>query len=836
MNILVYTSSKQGNQVNLQCSDGRSIQSNDWQELSGFLLMPADYSLIWNVDRLFSDISSVLTKKQAESVTNKRTGIILENRKVYYQTGRTLGINHVDLYSLKYYADKEPDTIQELSKLAYDVIDAYKEFGIVPGTLSSPVASFSKQLEQIDYPRVCDLPESAWGIIEQTSKNPWSEWRELYKIGAWESGEVSDFDMRCYSEDTEALTIDGWKLVKDLSIGELILGFNKDTNKCQFQPVKDINISHYKGDMYRIIANKIDLLVTPNHRVLYRDHVRSNNTKLFKKIGHHYYGEWLTREIKDTPNGNIRLPISYPIDKTEDLKISDDILKIIAWVNTEGWISYNPSNKRDSSVNIEQSEDRNSNYCIEIANIITNLNYDFSIKERFKKYVNEIPLVKDKIIIGREYIQTSKIIRIKSKSYRILKTLLDDNNVHFIPMWILKQCSLRQLRLYYDTLMKGDGTRHYKDGVLVKAAFTTKYKENVDRMQYLCHLLGYRVSYANPDKEHNSYNIFINETRNDLDLNYAQSGSIKIEYYDGVVACPTIESGYMVIRRNRKSCISGNSCYPSLMSRLPDISSAKFFESDIMPDSDEYSWGEMVGDLTLKYDVTPFGFVGKKDNISITSDQLWLVNKYSWGDFTLKHGYFLKLPNYYRMPFKDIMVKLYQTRQNDSPIIARISKAIANGIGGKLVLRYDSGELSDTYNCIYGRMITTRASTKLADKIWRMGLQSSVISVLVDGFLAETKGLNINELDKGMGSWKVNSDTAFIVASLLNQWDSKNTKHPNGQVYDEIMATINKNPRSSIIGHDVDLNLMSHNRMYKKLPHTGKELLDNKYTSKPIVN
>jgi hypothetical protein len=473
MNILVYTSSKQGNLVNLQCSDGRSLQSNDWQELSGFLLMPCDYALVWNVDRLFGDITSGLSKKQVESLTNKRTGVIFEGRKVYFQSSRTLGINQIDIYSLNRYADKEPDNIQDLLKLAYDVIEAYKALGIMPETLSSPVAAFSKQLEQINYPRVCDLPESAWGLIEQTSKNAWTEWRELYRIGAWQAGEVSDFDVR--------------------------------------------------------------------------------------------------------------------------------------------------------------------------------------------------------------------------------------------------------------------------------------------------------------------------------------------------------------------------SCYPALMAHLPDISNAKYFESNNMPDSDEYSWGEMIGELTLKADVTPFGYVGKKDDISITTDQLWLIDKYSWGDFKLKHGYFLKLPRYYRTPFKDIMERLYQTRQNDSPIIAGISKAVANGIGGKLVLRYDSGDLSDTYNCVYGRMLTTRASTKVADKIWRMGLQSSVISVLVDGFLAETKGLKFNIEDKRMGSWKVNSDSAFIVASLMYEWDSKNTKHPNGQYYQDIMENIKKNPRSSIIGDDVDLCLLQHNKEFTELPKTGGELLSKRYNSKSLV-
>jgi hypothetical protein len=133
-------------------------------------------------------------------------------------------------------------------------------------------------------------------------------------------------------------------------------------------------------------------------------------------------------------------------------------------------------------------------------------------------------------------------------------------------------------------------------------------------------------------------------------------------------------------------------------------------------------------------------------------------------------------------------------------------------------------------------MITTRASTKVADKIWRMGLQSSTIAILVDGFLAETKGLKINEVDKGMGSWKVNNDSAFIVASLMYEWDSKNTKHPNGEYHSDIIRHIQDNPKSSLIGNDVDLNLLSHNRTFGKIPHTGKELLENKYCSNPLEN
>lgn len=470
MNILVYTSSKQGNEVNLQCSDGRSLKSNDWQELSGFLLMPCDYAFCWQVDRLFSDISSVLTKKQVESVTNKRTGIILDGRKVYYQTGRTLGINHIDLYSLKYYADKEPDNIIELSKLAYDVIDAYKEFGITPKTLSSPVAAFEDILDDIPFPRACDLPESSYGMLNACDAVRWNEWREVFKLGHWDKDEIRDLDIR--------------------------------------------------------------------------------------------------------------------------------------------------------------------------------------------------------------------------------------------------------------------------------------------------------------------------------------------------------------------------SAYLSLMARLPDISHAKFFESDSI--DIDYSWGELIGNLTITEDCTPFGFVGTKDNESITTEHLWLINKYNLGSFELKHGYFFKLPLYYTLPFKDTMLTMHQKKQDNNTIVQKLAKSIGVGISGKLAQKYDDNGLGRQYNSIYSRLITSRCAIKVADYIWRNGISKDVVEVLVDGILTEYNGINLPVGNGEMGSWRMNEPSPFLVASLMYSWDGLNTKHPNGEYYDNILKHIQEKPKSSLIGMDVDLNLLSHNRTFEKTPRNGSELLENKYYSKPL--
>jgi hypothetical protein len=179
------------------------------------------------------------------------------------------------------------------------------------------------------------------------------------------------------------------------------------------------------------------------------------------------------------------------------------------------------------------------------------------------------------------------------------------------------------------------------------------------------------------------------------------------------------------------------------------------------------------------------------------------------------------------------MLGLYEKRSNNNTMVSKIAKAISVGIGGKLAQRYDDGKLGVDYSPIYSRMITSRCAIKVADMIWRNGLSKDTISVLVDGVLVENNGIGI-DLGKqnGMGSWKVNEPSSFLVASLLYQWGLE--KHPNGEYYSDIIKHIQDNPRSSIIGNDVDLNLLVHNRNFKELPRTGKDLLDNKYGSEPI--
>lgn len=272
------------------------------------------------------------------------------------------------------------------------------------------------------------------------------------------------------------------------------------------------------------------------------------------------------------------------------------------------------------------------------------------------------------------------------------------------------------------------------------------------------------------------------------------------------------------------------SAYPSLVAKLPDITNATFFSSDVMPP--KYSWGELQGTLRITKPISPFycekvdGYPMNEWEDSITTDQLWLLNKWGIGSFQMKHGDFFLLPEKYQTPFKPTMENLYKVR-SQSELMSTIAKGISVGIWGKFAERYEE-RLGDSFNSIYARMVTSRCIVLVADFIYRNQLENDVVSILVDGLLA-TKRLNLPE-NNTMGAWRENPPNPALVLSTLYQWIGE--KRPALMDYKQIIELIEKQPNSSVYG-DVDMKLLEYSRIFNTLPKNGKQLVENKYTSKP---
>jgi hypothetical protein len=120
------------------------------------------------------------------------------------------------------------------------------------------------------------------------------------------------------------------------------------------------------------------------------------------------------------------------------------------------------------------------------------------------------------------------------------------NVIKRIPRYFLENANSRQLTILWETLMKGDGS--------VGRILVTVSKELLDDYQELATKIGLRnIAYLNKDGYYH-----LHTTRR----MYAHVGivdSIKTVPYKGKVWCVTTENGFVVVRRNYRVCISGNS-------------------------------------------------------------------------------------------------------------------------------------------------------------------------------------------------------------------------------------------------------------------------------------
>jgi len=330
--------------------------------------------------------------------------------------------------------------------------------------------------------------------------------REAYELGV--HYDCSKVDVACFSEDTQLLTLEGWKNYNELKLGEKIASFNLKNHRITFQPLLALYVYKFENKyLYSFKTGGMNQLLTPHHRVLYKTTCKAYKEGCFAK--------WKICFAKDLPtNGHVILPLSFPIDRSSDYSISDDLLKLHAWIITEG----------DERYNIYQSEKKHPKFCKEIDEIFSKLNWKVKKSVRRQGEVTwRIPSCLKKIYIKLE------------ENYKV------------IPLWMLQKLSYRQLKILFEELMKGDGDSS-------RLVYYAKNELAKERFQILCTLLGY-TSYYNK----NSKEVYIKPNK------YTVVKKSKVKY-SGIVWCPSVQNGFVVVRRPyQRPFISGNSAYPSVI-------------------------------------------------------------------------------------------------------------------------------------------------------------------------------------------------------------------------------------------------------------------------------
>jgi len=346
-----------------------------------------------------------------------------------------------------------------------------------------------------------------------------------------------NYGLACFSDDTEVLTNEGWKLFSELNKNENVMVF-KDGNIFYEKPSAYIS-NYYNGKMVSIQTRSVDLLVTPNHKMIVQ---RKTNTKWDDK--------W-SSILAENIDYKYRIPTAGDFNFTDvipEYPFSDE-MDAETWWEFMGWYI-----SEGSSCGVSDGIKRTHNG-------------RFKVNISQKENTNEWHLIKDCLdrtkftynYIGHDFIIHSK---------KLHAILFPNGNSYQkrIPRYLLNAPKFL-IEILYESLLLGDGT-HYED----RESYWTVNKKLANDVSELCVILGKSVSIN--EKMPTSHMMPHGEMLQTLNMQYSvnnrnrktqelRNGSnnfkcILEEDYEGLVYCVTTNAGAIIVKRNGKVSVCGN--------------------------------------------------------------------------------------------------------------------------------------------------------------------------------------------------------------------------------------------------------------------------------------
>lgn len=322
----------------------------------------------------------------------------------------------------------------------------------------------------------------------------------------------------CLSEDTEILTSEGWKGVRQMvkSPSEVVV-YDKNKRECKLEKINKLWVNPVRDEtLVNLKSGHVDALVTKNHKILtnYYDY----------KGGWNAYKDVKAKEFLDIDREfSWRVPVTPVSWVGKKPEISIDWVRLKAWIDTEG------------------HEEQRGNYCrIEISQSI----------EANPKLVERIEALIERLnLTPYEHVRNwgIKTWRFNAKDTRRIHEHIGRKGERLD--WLMN-APVEYLEVYFNVLMDGDGTWS-------RNTFAQKEKPLVDIFQELCFKLGYRAKVSFNDK---MWKCYFGKKRGKHSL-LRETNRVK---YTGITWCVSTDTGYIVTKRNNKVTILGNCDYIQL--------------------------------------------------------------------------------------------------------------------------------------------------------------------------------------------------------------------------------------------------------------------------------
>ncbi|MCX6798620.1 MAG: DUF87 domain-containing protein [Candidatus Diapherotrites archaeon] len=339
----------------------------------------------------------------------------------------------------------------------------------------------------------------------------------------------------CLSEDTDILTVEGWKKYSMLKKGDLAFSYDIKSNKLMPAPIKRIIMRNHAGELVKLFnEDSVDSLVTYDHRVLCDRRTTGWNRK-WKWGGLDFV------PAKDLPSG-FKIPVAAKCRSKADCNIDRDLIKILGWIITDGTLRF-CNNRRQFYYEISQSVAKGK-ILEEMHGVVARRFPGARIHSRTRP---------SGTCNGRE------ISRSKEFIFYLGKDATDEikpwlgNVPHRIPRQFLENASRSQLLVMFNALVQGDGNvQHSKNGHKYVTFYAGKDRGIADDFQELCIRLGLSavIKFV---PFNNQLKVLVSFKRK-----FAYVRKIAKEYFSGKVWDITIKNGAFVARRNGKVFITGN--------------------------------------------------------------------------------------------------------------------------------------------------------------------------------------------------------------------------------------------------------------------------------------
>lgn len=321
-------------------------------------------------------------------------------------------------------------------------------------------------------------------------------------------------DSHCFSEDTEILTLEGWKSFENITTENKVAQWEQNGNISFVNP-NEVVWENYEGDMIETENNNISQLVTPNHRVL----TMKKNSGTYSVVE--------AKNLKNIKSSNTRIPLAGKLIATQG-HLDNNLIKLIVATQADGHLCKDSSAIQFSFVK--------KNKVKRLSSLLDNFDIEYLVKSYKRKNREEftirIPASNLSIII-RNWLSKNKEF-----SYDILR-LSESNRIKFI-----------------NELAYWDGTKT-KSNII----YDVTCKTSSDVVQAVCHTLNIKCTRTTFNKktdwgEHILQRCTISlKTKPWAGLLTTKEGIVK---YKGKIGCVSVPSGFILVRRKGRAFISGN--------------------------------------------------------------------------------------------------------------------------------------------------------------------------------------------------------------------------------------------------------------------------------------